>query len=139
MDTTDKDRELRKMMKEIRLEKPGAGFSTMVMDAVYAVEARRFAYKTEPVLGRKFWIFVGLFAILAGLFILASGTGISGESEIASGLLERFPVPEFTTLKGGFARFWESLSGLPATLGSIMIAASLLLLADKFFSSKQAT
>jgi hypothetical protein len=138
MDTTDKDREFRKIMKEIRLEKPGSGFSSKVMEAIYAEEARRFAYKTEPVLGRNFWIFVGLFAVLAGLLILASGTGVSGDSEIASGLIEKFPAPEFSAIKGGFARFWESMSGLPATLGSIMIAASLLILADKFFSAKHA-
>lgn len=134
MNTIDNDREFRKLMKEIRIDKPSAGFSARVMDAVYTEVS--LSYRTEPVLGRKFWIFVALFALLAIVLIIVSGSGVNSESEFAGRLLERFPLLDITGTKGGFSKLMDSLSGLPATLGAIMIAASLLILADKLFGQK---
>jgi hypothetical protein len=137
MKTIDNDRELRRLMKEIRLEKPGTGFSASVMDAVLAEAARKTAYRTEPILGKKFWVFVGLFVVLAIVLILFGNGETSTNNEIASGIIEKFPAPDLGNIKGGFSRFWDMVSGLPITIGAIMTATSVLILADKFFSSRQ--
>ncbi len=136
MKTTDNDTELRRIMKEIRLEKPEAGFSSRVMDAVIAEAAKKSAYRTEPVLGAKFWIFVALFIALAIVLMLLGNNEPSAGKEIASGLIEKFPAADLSSVKSGIARFRDILSGLPVTLAAIMIATSALILADKYFSTR---
>ena len=136
MKTTYNDTELRRIMKEIRLEKPGAGFSSRVMDAVIAETAKKSAYRTEPVLGTKFWIFVALFVALAIVLMLLGNNEPSAGIEIASGLIEKFPATDISAVKSGIARFLDTLSGLPVTLAAIMIATSALILADKYFGTR---
>ena len=134
MKTINNDREFKKLMKGISLDKPSSGFSSMVMEAVYAEAS--LSKKAEPLLGMKFWIFVALFALLAILLIIVSGSGVHSESEITGRLLERFPIPAIPEAKGGFSRIMDSITGFPVTVGAIMIAASLLILADKVFGQK---
>jgi hypothetical protein len=136
MKTIDNEMELRRLIKEIKLEKPGAGFSTSVMDAVLAEAARKTAYRTEPILGKKFWVFVGMFVVLAIVLILFGKGESSTSNEIASGIIEKFPAPDLGNIKSGYSRFWDMVSGLPITIGAIMLATSALILADKFFISK---
>lgn len=136
MKTIDNDRELRSLMKEFKLEKPSAGFSTSVMDAVLAEAAKKTAYRTEPILGKKFWVFVGMFVVLGIVLILFGNGETSTNNEIASGIIEKFPAPDLGNIKSGYSRFWDIVSGLPITIGAIMIATSILILADKFLGSK---
>lgn len=136
MKTIDNDSELRRLMKEIRLEKPGTGFSSSVMNAVIAEAAKKSAYRTEPVLGKNFWLFVGLFVALAIILVLLGNNEPAASNEIASGIFEKFPAPDLGNIKNGYTRFWEMVSGLPITIGAILIATSLLILADKYFSTK---
>jgi len=137
MNTIENDRELRKLMKEIGLEKPGAGFSTRVMDAIIAESAKKSVYRNEPVLSRNFWIFVGLFVGLAIVLILLGTSGASSSAEINQGIIERFPAPDLSEVKGGITKFMETISGLPITIAAIMIGTTILILADKFLSSKE--
>jgi len=136
MNTIENDRELRKLMKEISLEKPGAGFSTKVMDAIIA-ESAKTVYRTEPILSRNFWIFVGLFVSLAIVLMLIGASGAYSSAEISQGILERFPAPELSEVKEGITKFMETITGLPITIAAIMIGTTILILADKFFSSKE--
>ncbi len=137
MNATDNDRELQRLMKGIDLEKPGAGFSTRVMDAVLAEAAKKQAYRTEPILGLKFWIFVGLFIALAAALFLLGGSESTSSVELNPGILEKFPAPDLTPVKSGLSNLWKAVSGLPITLAAITTATTLLILADKYFSSKQ--
>ena len=130
MKTIDNDRELRRLMKEVKLEKPGAEFSASVMDAVLAEAAKKTAYRTEPILGKKFWIFVGLFVALAAFLMLFSNGESSTSNEIASGIIQKFPAPDIENIKSGYSRFWDIVSGLPITIGAIMLATSALILAE---------
>ena len=136
MNTMDQDKELKKLMMQMRLEKPDAGFSSRVMDAVFAETALNKVYRHEPVLGAKFWIFTGLFIALAFAVVLMGNPEASGGGSVFSGLLERFPAPEMGIAKEGISRFSNFFSGWPVTLASIMVAASLLILADKFFNAR---
>jgi hypothetical protein len=136
MNTMNNDKELKKLMKEIRLEKPGAGFSSSVMDAVLAETAINKVYRHETVLGAKFWIFTGLFIALAIIMALMGNSQSATDGSIFSGLIERFPAPELGAAKDGISRISNIFSGLPVTLASIMIASSILILADNFFSTR---
>lgn len=137
MKTIDNDKELRRLVKEIRLEKPGAGFSSSVMGYVLAEAAKKTAYRTEPILGKNFWFFVGMFVVLAIVLILLGKGETSNNNEIASEIIEKFPAPGLGNIKGGFSRFLDMVSGLPITIGAIMTATSVLILADKFLISRQ--
>lgn len=136
MDTFESDRELRKWMKKIRLENPGADFSSKVMDAVFLEASSKAAYRTQPLLGWKFWVFVGLFAALAVVLMLLSGSEQAGSSEIATGLMEKLPTPDFSLISSGFAKLMASFSELPATLGVIMISCTILIGVDSLFSKR---
>lgn len=135
MKNINDDRELRKLMKGVKLEKPGPGFQSMVMQAVLAEAAHQKARAFEPILGMKFWISVGLFVALAVVMMLFGGAE-TGDSTLSAGLLERFPSAPLDEVKGGFTKFWSSLSGLPVTLAIVMAVSSFLILADKFFGSR---
>ncbi|GAP70226.1 hypothetical protein BA6E_12440 [Bacteroidales bacterium 6E] len=136
MKNIDDDRELRKLMKGVKLEKPDSGFESLVMQAVLAEAAHQKARASEPILGMKFWIFVGAFVAIAVVMVLFGGTESGNPSALSSGLLERFPAATLDEVKGGFSRLWSSISGLPVTLAIIMAASSFLILADKYFSSR---
>ena len=136
MNTTNNDRDLRKLIKEMPLQKPGSGFSDRVMQAVLAEAANKAPLKTEPILGINFWIITGAFLLLMILFISMSGSGNTGEPSVTAGLLERFPSPGLDGIKEIYNRFWQSLSGIPLTLAVIMASASILIFADRFFSRR---
>lgn len=136
MNTIDSDRELRKLMKEMPLQKPGNGFSDRVLQAVMAEAANKAPLKSEPILGKNFWIITGAFLLLMILFISMSGSGITSEPSMTAGLLERFPSPDLTGIKETYNRFWNALSGAPTTLAVIMASASILIFADRFFSRR---
>ena len=136
MNTTDNDRELRKLMKEMPLQKPGSGFSDRVMQAVMAEAVKKAPAKDEHILGKNFWMITGAFLLLMIVFIGVSGSGNSTEPAVTAGLWERFPAPDLTGVKEIYNRFWQSLSGAPLTLAAIMTSASILIFADKFFSRR---
>lgn len=136
MKNFDDDKELRKLIKGVKLEKPDSGFQSMVMQAVMAEASRQKSQTNEPILGAKFWIFVGLFVGL-GIVMMILGSLESGDSSaLSSGLLERLPAAPIEGVKGGFSKFRDSITGLPITLAIVMAVSSFLILADKYFSSR---
>jgi hypothetical protein len=136
MNTTDNDSELRKLIKKVKIESPDPDFSSRVMDVILARAEGKKVFSSEPVLGRSFWILVTLFVLLTVAFILLSGNTIHNEG-IVQNLLSGLPAPDFTTLKNSLAKFMEISGSLPLSVAVTMIAASVLILADKFFTTKQ--
>lgn len=136
MNSVENDRELRKLMREMPLQKPGSGFSDRVMQAVMAEAAKKPSIHTEPLLGKNFWIITGAFLVLMALFILMAGTGSNNEPSVTAGVLERFPAPDLTGIKAIYNRFWQSLAGAPVTLVVILASASVLIFADRFLSRR---
>lgn len=136
MKNFDDDKELRKLIKGVKLEKPDSGFQSVVMQEVMEEASRQKARVNEPILDAKFWIFVSLFVGLGLIMMLLGGVESGNSSTLSSGLLERFTATPLEEVKGGFSKLWTSLSGLPVTLAIVMAVSSFLILADKFFSSR---
>ncbi len=134
MKMINSDKELNRMMKEITLESPGSDFSSKVMESILPY-AETYP-KAEPLLGRKFWILVSLFVLLALLFILFSGNmPSSGKNGMMEQFLPDLPKIDWSHFRNLFSAFLEKSTSLGWTLGSLMGGALILLLADQLFAS----
>lgn len=131
MKTFEKDKELRQLLKSIKLESPGADFSARVMNRVFAEQPALEQVKQLPVLGRGFWIIIALFALLIVLVVLVSG----GSSTVGQ---TSTLLPEVNTdaVLTGYRSFFDKLSNLPVGIAGIFIGASLLVFLEKFLKTK---
>lgn len=131
MKTFEEDKELRQLLKSIKLESPGADFSARVMNRVFAEQPALEQVKQLPVLGRGFWIIIALFALLIVLVVLVSG----GSSTVGQ---TPTLLPEVNTdvVLTGYRSFFDKLSNLPVGIAGIFIGASLLVFLEKFLKTK---
>jgi hypothetical protein len=131
MKTFEEDKELKQLLKSIKLESPGADFSDRVMNRVFAEQPALEQVKSLPVLGKGFWIIVSLFAALVVVYALFSGDG-SGVDQ-APAWLQQVNTEAVMT---GYRSFFEKLANLPAGIAGIFIGASLLVFLEKFLASR---
>ncbi len=140
MKRIDEDLELRRVMKSIRLESPGNDFSMKVMAGVLAEAEKRPVFTTEPILGKRFWIFVLLFVAVAAVALIVAGSGApvgnSVEITAAEGLLDKLPSPDLTQVEGIYEKMLNLIGSLPLTFAGILLSASLLVVLDKFLNSR---
>lgn len=131
MKTFEEDKELRQLLKSIKLDKPAPDFTTGVMNRVFQERTMLEQVKVEPVLGKGFWIILALFVLLMAVMVLLSGSNIAPESTVA--------LPEFNTEKyvSGYRSFFENFSNLPASIAGITLAISLLVFLERFLSTKR--
>ena len=136
MNTVDNERKLKEMMKNVRLESPGPDFSSKVMEAILAGTEKKNTLRTEPILGKKFWIFVSLFILLAVVMSAFFGNEPSPWSKPFQQFISGFPKVDPEPVKN----FMEQLSGkagsLPWTLAAVIAGSSLLMIADKLFTDR---
>lgn len=127
------DQEFKRLIRETVLEKPEVGFTDKVMEAI-AAHALVQPRKRDPLLGKPFWIFVALFAVLGLGLVLLQGLSPSPESSISDtlGIQWQPQVPE--VMQSTIAQFGRALKSLPAALSYIMLTATFLLLADRLWS-----
>ena len=133
MKNLEKDEQFRRTIKKIKLEAPAPDFSSRVMDAVIAEAQKKEMFKADPLLGRRFWIIIFLFVALTAFFIFVSGTLETAAD--SPGIFSRINGPDLSDVKNSWSLFIDKLSGIPLTVAGILLAASMLLLADKYFGS----
>lgn len=131
MKTFEEDKELKQLLKSIKLESPGADFSARVMNRVFAEQTALEQVKSLPVLGKGFWVILALFAILLVAVALVSGGTSSAEQTPA--LLQQFNTDAVLT---GYRSFFDKLASLPAGIAGIFMGASLLILLEKFLGTR---
>ena len=136
MKTTDNDTELKKMIREIRLESPGPDFSTKVMQAVLAEARGKPVYTTEPLLGRKFWMLVALFVALAIAFMLFFGNETTLENGTIQQWLSGLHMPDLNPVKNILIDIFGKIGSLHWIVAAVMSVASVLILADKFLTDR---
>jgi hypothetical protein len=134
MDPKINDILLKRLMKEVTLEKPSNEFSSKVMDIVITEASKKAVRENEAILGPKFWIFTGSFVLLALVFTLLGGSESGLESELSTRVLESFSAPDLMSIKKSYSQLLDVISGIPATLGAIMLATTALIFTDKIFS-----
>lgn len=131
MKTFEEDKELRQLLKGIKLEKPAPDFTKVVMNRVFQERTMVEQVKAEPVLGKAFWIIFALFVLLIALMVLLSGSNVAPESSVV--------LPDINAEKymSGYRSFFENFSNLPASIAGILLAFSLLIFLERFLSSKR--
>ncbi|MBN1820323.1 MAG: hypothetical protein JXR31_04170 [Prolixibacteraceae bacterium] len=130
MKEINNDMELKKLVKETRLEKPGNDFTLKVMNRIFDEETAKILNKGIKVLGKNFWVFVLLFVALGITMIILSATGvISGDSSTL--------LPEASkTITREYQTIFEKIGKVPLSIGAILTASSILLLIERFMSKK---
>lgn len=125
------DKKLKTFLKSGQLESPGVDFSARVMNRVFEEKAALEQVKSEPLLGKGFWIILALFAgLIASVFIL-QGSGASG-GETLNFLKE----VDTTAVATGYQNFFERLGTVPLSIAGILLATSILLFLEKFLSNR---
>lgn len=131
MKTFDNDNELKKLIGELKLESPGNDFTMNVMNRVFEEKVAMEKVKSDPVLGRGFWVIVLLFAALFFITYFVSNLG-TGQESMFSELLNGFKGSQ---VSAGYQSFFSKLGSMPLSIGGILIASTLLVFIDKFSSS----
>lgn len=135
MNTLNDNIKLRELIRKVKIESPDPGFTARVMDIILAGEHKKQMIQAQPVLGKSFWVLITLFVILALVFILISGSSLQGDG-IISTFFNRFTFPDLTPFRVFLTKLIEKSGSLPMIVATTMISASVLILADKYFSSK---
>ena len=125
------DKKLKELLKYAKPESPGSDFSGRVMNRIFEEKAALEQVKSEPVLGRGFWIILALFALLIGAVTIFSGNGTSAEGSL--NLLQNVNTE---AVKTGYQSFFEKLGTVPLSIAGILLASSLLLFLEKFLSKQ---
>lgn len=131
MKTFEEDKELRQLLKSIKLEKPAPDFTKVVMNRVFQERTIVEQVRVEPVLGKGFWIILALFVLLMAVMVLLSGSNIVPESTAV--------LPEINTEKymSGYRSFFENFGNLPVSIAGITLAFSMLIFLERFLSSRR--
>jgi hypothetical protein len=132
MKTFEEDKELKQLLKSVKLESPGVDFSNQVMNRVFAEQPALEQVKSLPVLGKGFWVILALFAVLLASVVLVSGGG--SVSEQTPELLSQVNTDAILT---GYRAFFDKFANLPAGVAGILMGASLLVLLEKFLGSRR--
>lgn len=129
MKTFEEDKELRQLIKSIKLDKPAPDFTRLVMNQVFQEHTSMEQVKAEPLLGKGFWIIVALFGILMVAMFFLSGSSPAAES----GKL----LPDISSgeLMSGYRAFFENLGSLPASIAGISFGISLLVFLERFLTA----
>ena len=83
MKTTEKDRELQKLIQGIQLDSPGKDFTTLVMNRVFEEKAEIEKIKRETIFGKGFWIILTLFVVLMLAVVVFSVSGTEINSQLS--------------------------------------------------------
>lgn len=125
------DKKLKELLKYAKLESPANDFSARVMNRIFEEKAALEQVKSEPVLGRGFWIILALFAGLIAIVAFLSASGASTEGSL--NLLQNVNTE---AVKTGYQSVFEKLGAAPLSIAGILLASSLLLFLEKFLSKR---
>ncbi|MBT3382273.1 MAG: hypothetical protein HN778_13780 [Prolixibacteraceae bacterium] len=127
-----KDIKLKTLLSEMKLETPKSDFSVQVMNKIFEENYELEKIKSARILGNGFWVFVLLFIVLFMVFYVISNIGSGAESDFAKIL------PEIKTsgFSNAYQSFFEKLGTGPLSIAGILLASSLLLFIEQFFSSR---
>lgn len=132
MKPLEEDKELRTLLKSIKLDSPEPNFTVRVMNRIFQEESLIEKVKRERVLGKGFWIILALFVALFVAMALVSG------SDAASGGNVPKLISEINSSGAAaeYQTFFQKLGTVPVSIAGILLASSLLLFIDKFLTSK---
>jgi len=101
------------------------------MNRVFEEKAALEQVKSEPLLGKGFWIILALFAGLMAVVFVLQGSGISGGQTFS--FLKEVNTSAVTT---GYQNFFEKLGAVPLSVAGILLGTSVLLFLEKYLSNR---
>lgn len=132
MKTFEEDKELKKVLKSIKLDSPESNFSVRVMNRIFQENSLLEKIKNERILGKGFWIILTLFtALIATMFFFSGTESIAGGSisEYLNGL-------NSNALQQDYQTFYQKIGTVPLSIAGILLASSILLFIERLFNSK---
>ncbi|SHF25025.1 hypothetical protein SAMN05444274_104177 [Mariniphaga anaerophila] len=131
MKTFEQDKELKQLLKSVKLESPGVDFSAGVMNRVFAEQSALEKAKQQPLFGKGFWVIFSLFVALIIVVVL-----LSGEGSAVAKVPDFFPGADVDAALSGYRLLLHRLSNLPAGIAGILFGASLLILLENFLETR---
>lgn len=128
----EEDKELKSLLKGIKLDSPEPNFTVRVMNRIFQEESLIEKIKNERVLGKGFWIILALFIALFAAMVLVSGSGAATGGDVPKLVSEI----NSSGVAAEYQTFFQKLGTVPISIAGILLASSLLLFADKFLNSK---
>ena len=124
------DIKLRVLLQNLELDSPGPDFTLRVMNRVTEENLALEQIKSQPILGKGFWVFTLIFVVLMAVifFVFQGGAQSAGGSEDILSKLD-------TGVSQGVQSFFGKLGTVPLSVAGILIATSLLLFIDRFITS----
>lgn len=125
------DKKLKELLKYAKLESPGNDFSARVMNRVFEENTAMEQVRSEPLLGRGFWIILALFVglLVTVAFLSVTGTSVEGSLDLLKGV-------NTEGVKTGYQSVFEKIDAVPMSIAGILLASSLLLFLEKFLSKR---
>jgi len=118
------------LLKSYIPESPTNDFSDRVMNRIFEEQRSLEQVKRYPVLGRSFWVFLSLFAVLIALVVIYSVTSGSDPERFLS---LNFDLSNIFT---GYLSLLTQTGTMPLSMASILIATSLLILLENFLDKR---
>jgi hypothetical protein len=124
------DTKLKGLIKDIRLEKPSANFTTNVMNRVFELKTATVQSIRVHILDWKFWVLVGLFVVFAGVMVYLSQSGVSAGNSI---------IPDDAAGKVGeqYRSALHLFDQVPLSIAAILTASSLLIFLERYLTRKK--
>jgi hypothetical protein len=132
MKTIIEDKELKNVLKSIKLDSPGPNFSVRVMNRIFQENSILEKIKNERIFGKGFWIIIALFVLLFAAMFVFSGT----ENAAGGGIAEFIPKLNSNGVEEGYQSFFQKIGTVPLSVAGIMLASSILLFIERFINSK---
>ncbi len=132
MKTFEEDKELKSLLKTVKLESPGSGFSMKVMNQIFQEESLLEKIKKERVLGKGFWIILSLFIVLIVAMFIFSSTAESSGSEFSNYI----PGLNTNSITQDYEGIFKKLGSVPVSIAGILLASSILVFIEQFLNSK---
>lgn len=128
-----KDKKLKTLLKEVKLDSPKADFSDRVMNRIIQEEYVSEKIRSQRILGKNFWIIPALFVLilLAAIVVSTLSPTIGGNR-----IIDSLPSFNIEAVYNSYTLLIQKIERLPLSIASILFAISILLFFDHFVSSK---
>ncbi len=133
---SEQDEILKKTIRKIRLESPGSGFSERVVKAILADSGKVSPARTEPFLGKAFWMVTILFIMMAGMFLLIRGSSPVVQEAESGGTFTSLMRPVLTLMAELVSGIRKGAHQLPVFLAAVSTAVATLLTIDCLFATR---
>jgi len=131
MNRFEEDNELRRLIKSIKPESPGADFSSKVMMRVHEKQEELDRIRSERIFGKWFWIILAAFISMFMIVIFVPETAFG--TSAFSGIIPEFDREIISTL---YSSLFKIFDVVPAGVAGILLASSLLLILERLLSSR---